>query len=324
MSYIELENISKEFKVKDRRKGRFSGVADFFAPKFQAKVAADNISFKIEQGEKVGYIGANGAGKSTTIKMLTGILLPTSGTLTVNGREPYKNRKINAMEMGVVFGQRSQLLWDLPVIEALDLYKKMYNIEDKRYKENLDMFYDLLGLEEFVKQPSRQLSLGQRMRANLTLAMIHDPKVIYLDEPTIGLDVLAKENIRTFINKVNEERNTTIILTTHDMSDIEAVCDRIILIDKGKKLYDDTLQSFKTNYSDGYSVKVSFKDLNQTIKDTRFKFIDKKETESIYKVKHDILPPGQALAFLTKNYEIRDISIAETPIEEIVKSIYRS
>ena len=323
MAYIELHDVVKDFKIKNRRNGAFGNVKNFFAPQYLTKRAVDHISLEINRGEMVGYIGPTGAGKSTPIKILTGILLPTSGYVKVGNLEPYKNRKQNALHMGAVFGQRSQLLWDLPVQDALDLFRGMYRIEEKTYKKNVEMFCDLLGLDQFLMQPARQLSLGQKMRANLALALIHDPDVVYLDEPTIGLDVLAKDNIRAFLREINKEKNTTVLLTTHDMTDIESVCDRLVLINSGSVLYDGGLNAFKEQYSKGYSIRVTFADPKEAIQDTRFELIEKKDAESIYHVSQSDFQPGEALAFLASHCKMQDISIIETPIEEIVKAIYK-
>ena len=324
MAYIELHDIVKDFKIKDRRSGTFRNVKDFFAPKYLTKRAVNHVSLEIDRGEMVGYIGPNGAGKSTTIKMLTGILLPTSGYVKVGDLEPYKNRKQNALHMGAVFGQRSQLLWDLPVQDALELFRGMYRIDEQTYKKNVEMFCDLLGLDQFLMQPARQLSLGQKMRANLALALLHDPDVVYLDEPTIGLDVLAKDNIRAFLREINKEKNTTVLLTTHDMTDIESVCERLVLINGGSLLYDGSLGAFKEQYSDGYSIRITFADSREMIQDSRFVLIEKSDSESIYHVAQSDFQPGEALAFLASQCKMQDISIVETPIEEIVKSIYKN
>lgn len=217
------------------------------------------ITFSIDKGELVGYVGPNGAGKSTTIKILCGILTPTSGLILVDGRVPYENRKENALRIGVVFGQRSQLFWDLPMGETFELYKRMYRMEERRYKENLAFFIELLDMEEFLNRPVRQLSLGQKMRANLAISLLHDPEIVYLDEPTIGLDVLAKSKIRQFIREVNRQRKTTVILTTHDMDDIEQICDRLIMIDKGQLQFDGRLDDFIRTYSGGYMLIVDLR-----------------------------------------------------------------
>lgn len=207
--------------------------------------AVDNISFTIPSGDIVGFIGANGAGKSTTIKMMTGILTPDHGTISINGLNFEKNHRQIMLKIGVVFGQRSVLCWDIPVIESLKLFKDMYHIPEKTYKENMEIFSDILNLSEYIDKPPRLLSLGQRMRADLAAALLHNPEILFLDEPTIGIDVLAKVKIRDFIREMNQERNTTIILTTHDISDIEALCSKMMIIDKGTLLYNGTLQELK-------------------------------------------------------------------------------
>ena len=230
---IEVKNLTKTYKVKNHFK------------KYSLMTAVDNISFTIPSGDIVGFIGANGAGKSTTIKMMTGILTPDHGTISINGLNFEKNHRQIMLKIGVVFGQRSVLCWDIPVIESLKLYKDMYHIPEKTYKENMEIFSDILNLSEYIDQPPRLLSLGQRMRADLAAALLHNPEILFLDEPTIGIDVLAKAKIRDFIREMNQERNTTIILTTHDISDIEALCSKMMIIYKGTLLYNGTLQELK-------------------------------------------------------------------------------
>lgn len=230
---IEVKNLTKTYKVKNHFK------------KYSLMTAVDNISFTIPSGDIVGFIGANGAGKSTTIKMMTGILTPDHGTISINGLNFKKNRRQIMLKIGVVFGQRSVLCWDIPVIESFKLFKDMYHIPEKTYKENMEIFSDILNLSEYIDKPPRLLSLGQRMRADLAAALLHNPEILFLDEPTIGIDVLAKAKIRDFIREMNQERNTTIILTTHDISDIEALCSKMMIIDKGILLYNGTLQELK-------------------------------------------------------------------------------
>ena len=229
---IEVKNLSKTYKLK-------GGLT---------KTAVDNISFSIPSGEIVGFIGPNGAGKSTTIKMMTGILIPDHGSVSIDGRSFKKNRKEILMKTGVVFGQKSVLCWDIPVLDTLKLFKDMYRVPDITYKRNMEMFSEILGIEEFIRQPPRLLSLGQRMKADLAASLIYDPDILFLDEPTIGIDVLSKERIRNFIKKINEERHTTIILTTHDVSDIETLCEKMIIIDEGSLIYDGTLPELKATY----------------------------------------------------------------------------
>ncbi|MCL1844391.1 MAG: ATP-binding cassette domain-containing protein [Defluviitaleaceae bacterium] len=249
MPQIELKNVSKDYKIRKRDENR-SRFLEFFRPRYESKRAVDDISFAIEPGEMVGYIGSNGAGKSTTIKMLTGILSPTEGKVSVFDRDPCKNRTKNALDMGVVFGQRSQLLWDLPVRDTFELFKTMYKLDAAAYKSQRDMLVETLEMEEFLSQAVRQLSLGQRMRANLALCFLHRPKVVYLDEPTIGLDVLVKDRIRAFLRQINREQGTTVLLTTHDTGDLEEIADRLILIDHGKLLYDGDHNGFLAKYRD--------------------------------------------------------------------------
>ena len=230
---IEVKNLTKTYKVKNHFK------------KYSLMTAVDNISFTIPSGDIVGFIGANGAGKSTTIKMMTGILTPDHGTISINGLNFEKNHRQIMLKIGVVFGQRSVLCWDIPVIESLKLFKDIYHIPETTYKENMEIFSDILNLSEYIDKPPRLLSLGQRMRADLAAALLHNPEILFLDEPTIGIDVLAKAKIRDFIREMNQERNTTIILTTHDISDIEALCSKMMIIDKGTLLYNGTLQELK-------------------------------------------------------------------------------
>ncbi len=247
---IEARGLAKEFKVFQRREGVGGAFRDLFKRDYSILKAVDAINFSVEKGEMVGYIGANGAGKSTTIKMLTGILVPTAGFIEVNGFVPYKDRKEYTRDIGVVFGQRSQLWWDIAVIESYQLLAKIYRVPKEVYKKRLDHFIAILDLGPLLHTPVRKLSLGQRMRCELAGALIHNPSVLFLDEPTIGLDVLAKVKIREFLKEINNEFKTTVILTTHDLGDIEALCSRVALIDKGKMLYDDELKLLRQQWGD--------------------------------------------------------------------------
>ncbi len=245
MSIISVHNLRKEFKVYKHYEGLLGSIRNLVSSRYTIIKAVDDVSFDVQEGQIVGYVGPNGAGKSTTIKMLTGILVPTSGNITVNGLTPYKRRKENAFQIGVVFGQRTQLWWDLPVIESFQLLRRIYHIPHDRFKVNIDIFNDLLKIGEFINTPVRKLSLGQRMRCDLSAALLHDPPILYLDEPTIGLDIVAKLKIRSFLKDINSERKTTIILTTHDLSDVEKLCDRMMIIDHGKVIYDGTVNEIK-------------------------------------------------------------------------------
>ncbi len=242
---IEVEHISKTFRVSRRNSGFKEAAKALFHREYEELKALDDISFTIADGEMVGYIGPNGAGKSSTIKILSGILYPDSGTCLVNGRIPWKERKAHVKDIGVVFGQRSQLWWDVPVIDSFELLKDIYDIPLTTYRNNLEELIALLNLSQIIKTPTRQLSLGQRMRCEIAASLLHEPKILFLDEPTIGLDAISKLAVRDFIRKRNETHKTTVILTTHDMQDIEALSKRIILIGKGRLLMDGTLEELK-------------------------------------------------------------------------------
>ena len=244
---IELKNVDKEFKVLNRHEGLKGSFQDLFSRDYKIIKAVNNVSMNIKPGEIVGYLGPNGAGKSTTIKMMTGVLQPSGGEILVNGRIPYKNRTANAQNIGVVFGQRSQLWWSLPLIESFKLLKDIYKISDKDYKDMLALYESLVDIKELYSKPVRQMSLGQRTLSDILAAFLHNPPIVFLDEPTIGLDVSMKAKIRNLIKALNKEKNTTVILTTHDMGDVDALCERIVIIDKGTMLYDKEHSSQGTN-----------------------------------------------------------------------------
>jgi len=243
MPVIEARGLTKEFRLFRRREGVRGAFADLFHREYRTLRAVDGIDFFVEEGEMVGYIGANGAGKSTTIKMLTGILVPTAGEIRVHGYIPHKDRERYAHHIGVVFGQRSQLWWDIAVIESYRLLRRIYHVSERDFRNRLDLFNDILGLAEFLHLPVRKLSLGQKMRCELAAALLHNPSLLFLDEPTIGLDVLAKSKIRDFLKDINREFRTTVILTTHDLGDIEALCPRVAIIDRGRMLFDDSVET---------------------------------------------------------------------------------
>ena len=324
MALIEMQDVVKAFRIKQRQSGPLRGLREFFRPLYRTKRAVDGISLAVERGELVGYIGPNGAGKSTTLKMLTGILVPTEGQVTVDGRNPHRNRKANALHMGAVFGQRSQLLWDLPVNDTLELYQRMYRIEPERYRRNRERFTELLDMGDFLDQPARQLSLGQKMRANLALALLHDPEIVYLDEPTIGLDVLAKDRIRGFIRQINRERSTTVMLTTHDMTDIESLCDRLVLIDGGKKLYDGPLERFRQQNAATFVLQADFVQADARMNDVRFVEQSREDARVEYVIRCDALTPGEALTLLAREHALKDVRIRETTVEEVVRELYKS
>lgn len=249
MSIIAVDQLVKEFHRAKRFDGPFGGLRTLLTRQSETSRAVDGVSFTVEEGELVGYLGANGAGKSTTIKMLSGILVPTSGTVNVAGNVPWEQREQNALQIGVVFGQRTQLWWDLPLADSLKLIAKLYRVDDVRYRRNLDQMVHLLDLGPFMDRPVRQLSLGQRMRGDLAAAMLYEPRILYLDEPTVGLDVVAKEKMRQFVEEINRDRGTTIMLTTHDLADVERLCKRIIFISQGTVLYDGSVAELKRRFA---------------------------------------------------------------------------
>lgn len=330
---IEVNHISKDFVSPKKYPGLKGAVKGLFSNEKVVKTAVDDISFKIETGEIVGYIGSNGAGKSTTIKMMTGILAPTKGECLVEGINPSQHRKENAQNIGVVFGQRTQLWWDLPLSESFTILKEIYNVSDKEYAERMEFLNRVLELQEFFNRPVRTLSLGQRMRADLGAALLHNPKVLYLDEPTIGLDLVVKDNIRRAINEINQKYQTTVILTTHDIGDIEELCSRIIIIDEGKKIYDGSLAELKDTYGTRRKVSMEIKHaekvkelhLSQRLGMSEEECVTEYDAEnSIFCVtfdKHRIQVP-QILSAVMEITEVKDVQIQETELSEIVKEIY--
>lgn len=329
---IKVENLSKEFKSNKKYPGFKGAIKSFFSREYIIKKAVDNISFEIEDGEIVGYIGANGAGKSTTIKMMTGILSPSSGTISINGLIPYEDREKNAKDIGVVFGQRTQLWWDLPLSETFSLLKDIYDVNDKDYKERMEFLNEVLEINEFILSPVRTLSLGQRMRADLAAALLHNPKIIYLDEPTIGLDVVVKEKVRSAIKEINKKYGTTVILTTHDLNDIEELCNRIIIIDNGIKIYDGSLSDIKDSYGYITTIEVQVKSLkgNENFDINNEMNISKEnlemkvlENKIIVRFNRNFTNQAEIISKIISKFDILDFSIIETSIEEIIKKIYR-
>ena len=323
MPIITVEDLSKNFKVHKRRKGFWGSVSSTISRQYDIIKAVEDVNFSLERGELVGYIGANGAGKSTTIKMLTGILVPTSGHIDVMNWTPYLHRKENARRIGVVFGQRTQLWWDLPVIDSFELLKHIYEIPQNLYKQNLEFFSELLQLHPFLSTPVRKLSLGQRMRCDLTAALMHNPEILYLDEPTIGLDVVAKEQVRQFLKQINAERQVTVILTTHDLNDVEQVCGRLIIIDSGRIIYDGGIDALKKKYG---KTRMLIVDLAQPYSDVQLEnasLIRREENRIWLAFDRDTLPASDVIARLAARYEIQDLTISEPEIEEIVRRIYK-
>lgn len=327
---IELSNVRKEFVTTKHDPGWRGAVKGLFTREKVTKVAVDDVSLAIQKGEIVGYIGSNGAGKSTTIKMMSGILTPTSGTCMVNGLEPYRNRKKNAKNIGVVFGQRTQLWWDLPLSETYTVLKEIYDVSDEDYRERMNFFEDVLGLQEFIHSTVRTLSLGQRMRADLAAALLHNPKVLFLDEPTIGLDVVVKDKIRQAIREINGKYDTTVLLTTHDLNDIEQLCRRIIIIDAGKKIYDSTLNQLKKDHGYRCSILFEWKELPDSGKLERLRNLSEKamfegqERGGKVTFNKNELSVAEVIAGVMRILEVKDIQIKETELTDIVKNIYQN
>ncbi|WP_143315915.1 ATP-binding cassette domain-containing protein [Clostridium sp. HBUAS56017] len=326
---IEVNNLSKEFKINKKYEGLGGTFKSFFSREYTIKKAVDNLSFYVEKGEILGYIGLNGAGKSTTIKMLSGLLVPTSGECKVNGIIPYNERKTYTKNIGVVFGNRSQLWWDLPVSESFSVLKKIYETPEKEFWKRLEYLKEVLDLNEFYLTPVRNLSLGQKMRADLAAAILHNPEVLFLDEPTIGLDIFVKEKIRQAIKQINRETNTTVLLTTHDLDDIEKICNKIIVIDKGKKIFDGNIDELKKKYGKTRTVYV---DLDGTVdNDTEFELdMDKKyitiSKDDNGKVKisfdKDHVNLLDLIHHVGSHNTVKDFTVMEPQLEEIVKMIY--
>ena len=329
MLAIDVERLRKEFRVQKSREGMKGAIRDLFAREYREVTAVNEISFQIPQGEICGYIGENGAGKSTTIKMLTGILVPTSGRIVVNGFVPFEEREKFVQGIGVVFGQRSQLWWDIGVIESFNLLRKVYRVSERDYKIRLDELVQRLDLGELLNRPVRKLSLGQRMRCELAAALLHNPSILFLDEPTIGLDIVVKTEIREFLKSLNERFGTTILLTTHDLQDIEALCSRVIMLDDGKIIYDGGLQQLKDTWGRGKEIVFRF-GTGMPLSELQ------RLTEGLqvtWTVENDFsaraaLPQGanvsETLARVVGAVDIRDIKIDETNTDEIVREIYKT
>jgi ABC-2 type transport system ATP-binding protein len=323
---IEAKGLTKKFRQAVKEPGLVGSLKHFFNRQYKDKLAVDHIDFGVEAGESVAYLGPNGAGKSTTIKMLTGILVPTSGSLVVDGLVPHEKRQQNARNIGVVFGQRTQLWWDIPVVESFNLARDMYEIPVKRYRDNLAEFTEILGLAEFMNVPAAKISLGQRMRADLCMALLHDPKILYMDEPTIGLDIAVKDSIRKFVRSRVEERRTTVILTTHDLGDIEDICKRIVIIDNGKIIHDGDLAALKDNYARDRVIhfqlarppesmaliraglptcETTTDGLRLSVRFDRFKFA-----------------AGEIAAAVMPHVEVVDFRIDEPEVEDLIRKVY--
>jgi ABC-2 type transport system ATP-binding protein len=335
MKMIQADGLSKTFRVARRRPGVLGGLRSVFDPEVRKVMAVRDLSLSVERGEIIGLVGPNGAGKSTTIKMLTGILVPSDGEMSVAGLNPLHQRRELAKHIGVVFGQRSQLWWDLPLIDSLRLLRHLYGVPQARFNANLAQLRSMLALDEFIDTPVRQLSLGQRMRGDLAAALLHDPELLYLDEPTIGLDVVAKARIREFLLKINAERGVTVLLTTHDMDDVEALCRRMLIIDHGRKLYDGSVSDIRERFggertlaavldpaqlatmphdADGQLI---VEDLPAGV------HLSRSEEPRIWLgFSRDAIPAHELVAWLGARYSLRDVTFQEPEIEDVIRRIY--
>lgn len=321
---IKLTNVSKTYKVATRNKGLWNAFKSLFKRNYKVIEALKDVSFTVDEGEIVGYIGPNGAGKSTTIKIMTGIISPTSGTCLVNGYNPAKDRQKYVREIGAVFGQRSNLAWDVPVIDSYELLKEIYKISDSEYEKNLKNLTEKLDLDGLLNLPLRQLSLGQRMRCEIAGALLHSPKILFLDEPTIGLDSISKLKVREFIKEMNRETKLTVILTTHDMNDIDALTNRIILIGKGQKLYDGSFEAIKQEYSKSVLVKVQMAEHYDDVQIEGYDTLSCEGLEVSLKNKPDVtFSYVKLVQELEKKYKIVDISTQALELEEVIYNLYK-
>jgi len=317
---IDVHDLRKTFRVY-RRRG--SGLLGVFRREAIDVQAVAGISFSVDAGEMVGYVGPNGAGKSTTIKMLTGILQPSGGRMRVDGLDPGRDRLELARRIGVVFGQRTQLWWDLPLIDSLDLLRHIYRVPAETYRRRLASFVDLLDLGPFLHTPVRQLSLGQRMRGDLAAALLHEPPILYLDEPTIGLDVVAKARMRDFLTQINRERGVTVLLTTHDMADIGRLCSRLLIIDHGRLIYDGSLEAIKSRFGGERTIVVDLEDEAPPLEVEGTTVMRVDGPRQWLRFERSATTAAQVISTVVASARVRDVAIDEPEIEDIVRRIYQ-
>lgn len=319
---IEIKGLTKKFKVKSKEAGFFGSVKSIFRPKTKEITAVDNISVKIKKGEIVAFIGPNGAGKSTTIKILTGILYPTQGEVNVSGFVPWKKRTQLAYKIGSVFGQKPQLWYHLPAIDTFNLFSKIYDLDEKEYRQRLNYLVGLFEIKDIINTPVRKLSLGQRMKCEIVASLLHKPQVLLLDEPTIGLDIIAKQKIRRLIKELNEKENVTILLTSHDTQDIERLCKRIIIINHGRIVYDGNIEKLNEKYLKSKVISVKFTDRFKGLELKGVKTLKSGEYSAEFEIDTDKTSIKSFIDYVVKKYEILDINISGTPIEEVITRIY--
>jgi len=322
MALIEAEDLSKTFRVYEQGEGITGYLKSFVSREYREIHAVEDLDLEIESGEMIGYIGPNGAGKSTTVKMLTGILEPSGGRIEVMGLDPHSSRKQNAMHIGVVFGQKTQLWWDLPVKESFRLLKEIYEVPDEEYEQRMEEFDAVLQLEEFMETPVRKLSLGQKMRCELAAAFLHHPPIVYLDEPTIGLDVAVKERIRKFIKKMNDEEDTAVMLTTHDIGDIEDLCDRIVVLDEGRKIYDGQLDALVDRFSSRRLLLEITEDESIELDLDGVTAVESTEDGLEITFDREVLSASELMRAVLERYEVNDFHLKEPDIETVIKKIY--
>lgn len=324
MSFINVEHITKTFKVAKKQAGIKATLKNFIKREYKYIDAIKDISFNIEEGSIVGYIGQNGAGKSTTIKILSGILIPDSGNVTIDGLNPWKERQKYVSKIGVVFGQRSQLWWDIPAEETFNLLKDIYKIDNTKFNNRKEYLVKLLNIEDIIHVPVRQLSLGQRMRCEIAASLLHEPKILFLDEPTIGLDALSKQIVRDFIKKMNKEQKVTVILTTHDMSDIEALAKRIIMIGNGSVIYDGTLKNLKQKYDHHKYIYVTTKTKINKVRKKGVIHQEKVTDGYKFMIDSKILPVSKFLNDLSQKVDITDLEIDNESLDNIIINLYQN
>ena len=319
---ISFQNISKTYRIAKRAPGVAAAFKSIIKREYTRVEALKDVSFSIERGEMIGYIGPNGAGKSTTIKILSGILVPTSGACTILGRVPWNNRIEHVSNIGVVFGQRSQLMWDIPVMDSFELLRDIYRVPEAQYRKNLDELVSLFSLNELVNTPVRQLSLGQRMRCEIATSLLHSPQILFLDEPTIGLDAVSKVAVRSFVKRINRENGVTVVLTTHDMGDVEALTDRVMLIGKGQLLYDGSFQRIKSRYNAVQILTLEYDASRPLILPEHTALLSDENGRAVLSVDSEKTPVSQAISALSQATTVHGITLQPRPVEEIIAEIY--
>ena len=319
---IMFQNICKTYKVAKRAPGLKAALKSIAKRDYSNIEALSDVSFAIERGEIVGYIGPNGAGKSTTIKILSGILVPTSGICTVLSRVPWENRIEHVKHIGVVFGQRSQLMWDIPTIDSFELLRDIYRVPDMQYKKTLDELVSIFAIDEYINTPVRQLSLGQRMRCEIAASLLHSPQILFLDEPTIGLDAVSKVAVRNYVKRINKENGVTVMLTTHDMGDVEALTDRVMLIGKGRILYDGSFSQMKGKYNTTNVLTVVYDANYEMVLPEHTEMLSNENGRAVISVDTDRTPVSHVVSRLSQEFTVYDISVQPRPIEEIIAEIY--